>query len=88
MERKQFTEKQIAFALRQAEGSTPEKEICRNLQISEQTFYRWKKKYLGMGTAEVRRLTLLEEDNRELKRLLAELSLDKIMLQDALGRVR
>lgn len=88
MKRKRFTEEQIAFALRQGEGGAAVKEICRKLQISEQTFYRWKKKYLGMGIAEVRRLRLLEDENRKLKRLVADLSLDKVMLQDALGKVR
>jgi putative transposase len=56
------------------------------MQISEQTFYRWKRKYIGMGVAEVRRLKQLEEENRKLKRLVADLSLDKVMLQDALGK--
>ena len=56
MKRKRFTEEQIAFALRQVEGDVPVKEVCRKLQISEQTFYRWKKKFGGLGVAEVRRL--------------------------------
>ena len=86
MKRKRFTEEQIAFALRQAEGGIPVKEVCRKLQISEQTFYRWKKKFAGMGVAEVRRLKQLEEENRKLKQLVADLSLDKAMLQDALGK--
>ena len=76
MKRKRFTEEQIAFALRQVEGDVPVKEVCRKLQISEQTFYRWKKKFGGLGVSEVRRL----------KQLVADLSLDKAMLQDALGK--
>jgi putative transposase len=86
MKRKRFTEEQIAFALRQAEGGVPVKEVCRKLQISEQTFYRWKKKFAGMGVAEVRRLKQLEDEVRRLKQLVADLSLDKAMLQDALGK--
>ena len=64
------------------------KEVCRKMQISEQTFYRWKKKFGGLGVAEVRRLKVLEQENRDLKRLVADLSLDKAMLQDVLGKVR
>ncbi len=86
MKRKRFTEEQIAFALRQVEGGVPVKEVCRKLQISEQTFYRWKKKFGGLGVAEVRRLKHLEDEVRRLKQLVADLSLDKAMLQDALGK--
>lgn len=86
MRRKRFTEEQIAFALRQAEGGVPVKEVCRKLQISEVTFYRWKKKFAGLGVAEVRRLKQLEDEVRRLKQLVADLSLDKAMLQDALGK--
>ena len=85
MKRKRFTEEQIAFALRQSENDTSIKEVCRKMQISEQTFYRWKRRYVGMGVTEVRRLKQLEEENPKLKRLVADLSLDKAMLQDALG---
>ena len=62
------------------------KEVCRKLQISEQTFYRWKKKFGGLDVAEVRRLKRLEDEVRRLKQLVADLSLDKAMLQDALGK--
>ena len=86
MKRKRFTEEQIAYALRQAESGTPVAEICRKMSVSEQSFYRWKKKFHGMGIAELRRLRLLEKENRELKKLVADLSLDKQMLQDVLGR--
>ena len=86
MKRKRFTEEQIAFALRQAESGVAVTEVCRKMQISEQTFYRWKKKFAGMGVAEVRRLKQLEEEVRRLKQLVADLSLDKAMLQDALGK--
>ena len=84
MKKSRFTEEQIAFELRQAESGTPIVELCRKLGISEQTFFRWKKKFAGMGIAEVRRLKQLEEENRKLKQLVADLSLDKAMLQDAL----
>lgn len=84
MKKSRFSEEQIAFALRQAEGGTPIVEVCRKMGISEQTFFRWKKKFAGMGIAEVRRLKQLEEENRKLKALVADLSLDKAMLQDAL----
>ncbi len=62
-----FTEEQMVYALRQAEAGAPVGDGCRNLGISEQTFYRWKKKFAGMGVAELRRLRQLEEENRKLK---------------------
>ena len=86
MKKSQYTAEQVAFALRQAESGTPVTEVCRKMAISEQTFYRWKKKYVGMGVAEVRRLKVLEEENRKLKQLVADLSLDKQMLQDVLRK--
>ena len=86
MKRSRFTEEQIAFALRQAESGTAIQEITRKLGISEQTFYRWKKKYAGLGIAELRRLKHLEEENRKLKQLVADLSLDKQILQDVLSK--
>jgi len=86
MKRKRFTEEQIAFALRQAEAGTAVAEVIRKIGVSEQTFYRWKKKYAGMGVAEVRRLKQLEEENRKLKQIVADLTLDKQMLQDVLRK--
>jgi putative transposase len=86
MKKKRYTEEQIAFALRQAESGTPVKDIVRKMGISEQTFYRWKKVYGAMGVAEVRRLKQLEEENRRLKQLVADLSLDKTMLQDVMSK--
>ena len=82
--KKRFTEVQIASALRQAESGTPASEITRKRGISEATFDRWKMKFEGLGVAEVRRLEPLEEENRKLKQRVADLSLDKTMLQDAL----
>ncbi len=86
MKRKRYSDEQIAFALRQAEGGTAVEEICRKLGVSEATFYRWKKQFAGMGTVEIRRLKQLEEENAKLKRLVADLSLDKTMLQDVLRK--
>lgn len=86
MKKKRFSEEQIAFALRQAETGTPVKEVLRKLGISEQTFYRWKRKYGGLGVSEVRKLKQLEQENGRLKQLVADLSLDKAMLQDVLSK--
>ena len=86
MKRSRYTNEQIAFALRQAESGTPVGEVCRKMGVSEQTFYRWKRKYVGMGVAELRRLKQLEEENRRLKQLVADLALDKVMLQDVLRK--
>jgi len=86
MRNSKFTEEQIAFALKQAETGTPVKEVLRKMGITEQTFYRWKKKYGGMMPSDLRRLRQLEEENRQLKKLVADLSLDKQMLQDVLSK--
>lgn len=86
MRKSRFTDDQIAFALKQAETGTPVKEVIRKMGISEQTFYNWKKKYGGLGVSELRRLKQLEEENRQLKKLVADLSLDKQMLQDVLRK--
>ena len=86
MKKSRFTEEQIAYALKQAETGTPVAEVLRRMGISEQTFYRWKKLYGGLGTGELRRLKQLEEENRKLKQLVADLSLDKHILQDVLSK--
>lgn len=86
MKKSRFTDEQIAFALRQAESGVPVEEACRKLGVSQQTFYRWKKKFAGLGLPELRRLKLLEEENRKLKGLVADLSLDKQILQDVLSK--
>ena len=86
MKRSKFTEEQIAFALKQAEVGTPVEEVCRKMGISDATFYNWCKKYGGLGPSELRRLRQLEEENSKLKRLVADLSLDKAMLQDVLSK--
>ncbi len=81
-----YTEEQIVAALRRAEGGTPVAEVCRKLGVSEQTFYRWKRKFTGMGVAELRRLRQLEDENQRLKRLVADLTLDKQMLQEVIAK--
>ena len=86
MKKSRYSAEQVAFALRQAESGTLVPEVCRKMGIAEQTFYRWKKRFDGMGVAEVRRLRILEEENRKLKQLVADLSLDKQMLQDVLRK--
>ena len=86
MKRSKFTEQQIAFALKQVELGMPVEEVCRKIGISDATFYNWKKKYGGLGPSELRRLRQLEEENTKLKRLVADLSLDKAMLQDVLQK--
>jgi len=84
--RSKFTEEQIAFALKQAELGTSVIEVIRKMGITEQTFYRWKRKYGGLGTSELRRLKQLEEENRQLKQMVADLSLDKHMLQEVIAK--
>ena len=84
--KKRFTEAQIVFALRQATSGTSVAEITRKMGVSEPTFYRWKKLYAGLGVNEVRRLKQLEEENRKLKQIVADLTLDKQMLQDVLSK--
>jgi len=82
MKRSKFTEEQIAFALHQADTGVSVEEVCRKVGISQAMFYAWKKKFGGMGVSELRRLDQLEEENRRLKQLVADLGLDKVMLQD------
>lgn len=80
MRRKRYSDEQVAFALRQAESGTAVEEICRKMGVSEPTFYRWKKQFAGMGLPEIRPLKQLEDENRKLKQLVADLSLDKHIL--------
>lgn len=86
MKKSKLTEEQILFALRQSETGVPVAEVCRKMGISDATYYTWKKKYGGLGLSELRRLKQLEEENRQLKKLVADLSLDKQMLQDVLSK--
>src|SRR5438874_11499417 len=83
MKASKFSEAQIAFVLKQAAGSAVA-EVCRKAGISEATFYNWRKKYAGLMPSEMKRLRQLEEENGKLKRIVADLSLDKAMLQDVL----
>jgi putative transposase len=84
MRKSRFTEEQIAYALRQVEAGTPAAQLCRKMGISEQTFYLWKRRFGGMGVAELKKVKQLEEENRRLKGLVADLTLDKQMLQEVL----
>ena len=86
IKKSRFSEQQIAFVLRQAEEGTPIAEVCRKAGISEASFYAWRKKYGGLLPSEMKRLKQLEEENQRLKKLVADLSLDKEMLQDAIRR--
>ena len=86
MRTSRFSEEQVALALRQAEGGTSVAEICRKLEITEATFYRWRKKFGGLGIPELRELRQLREENRKLKQLVADLTLDRAILQDSLRK--
>ena len=86
MKRSKFTEQQIAFALQQAEGGTTVEEVCRKMGISQATFFRWKKVYGGLMPSEVRRLKQLEEENTRLRKLVADLTLDKEMLSEVIKK--
>ena len=86
MKTSKFTDEQIAMALRQAEAGTPVGEICRKLGVSEQSFYRWKKRFGALGVSELRELRQLREENGKLKGLVADLSLDKTILHEALRK--
>ena len=86
MKQSKFSEEQIVYAIRQAEAGTPVGDLCRQLGVSDATFYAWKKKYAHLGVSELRKLRQLEEENNRLKRLVADLSLDKHMLSEALRK--
>jgi putative transposase len=86
LKKSRFSDEQIAHALRQAETGTPVEQIARKLGISQNTFYTWKKKFGGLGTPEIRELRQLREENSKLRQLVADLSLDRKMLQDVLGK--
>jgi putative transposase len=86
MKTSKFTESQIIFAIKQSESGVKVDEICRKMGISQATFFNWKKKYSGLGIAELKKLKQLEEENHLLKKLVADLSLDKQMLQDVIKK--
>ena len=82
MKKSRFTEEQIAYALRLGDGGTPVVDVCRQIGISEATFYTWKKKYGELGVSELRKLKMLEDENARLRRIVADLTLDKQILQE------
>ena len=86
MKKSRFTEEQIAYVSRQADAGTPVCDVCRGLGISEATFYVWKKKYASLGVTELRKLRQLEAENARLKRLVADLTLDKHILQEVIAK--
>ena len=86
MKRSKFTEEQVTYVLRQAESGTAVEDVCRSIGISQAIFYIWKKKYGDLGASEVRRLRQLEEENLRLKRLVADLTLDKSILQEVIKK--
>ena len=88
MTRRRYTDEQIAYAARQAESGTTVAEICRKMRVSQQTFHTCRRKFAGMGVSELRELRQLREDNKKLKQLVADLSLDKHMLQEVLSKRR
>ena len=86
MKRSKFTEEQVTYVLRQAESGTAVEDVCRSIGISQATFYIWKKKYGDLGASEVRRLHQLEEESLRFKRLVADLTLDKSILQEVIKK--
>ena len=86
MRKSKFTDAQISFILKQADEGTSVAEVCRKAGIAEATFYNWHKKYAGLIPSEMKRLKQLEEENSKLKNLVADLSLDRAMLQDVIKR--
>ncbi len=86
MKRSKFTEEQVTYVLRQAEAGTAVEDICRSMGISHATFYIWKKKFGELGASEARRLRQLEEENLRLKKLVADLTLDKNFLQEVIKK--
>jgi len=86
VKRKRFSVEQITAVLQQVEGGVPVGDVCRQVGVSEQTFYRWKKVYGSMPASEAREVKQLREENAKLKRLVADLSLDKVMLQDVVQK--
>ena len=87
MKASKFSEAQIAFVLKQADEGTSVAEVCRKAGVSQATFYNWRKKYAGLLPSEMKRLRQLEDENNRLKKIVADLTLDKAMLQDVLSKM-
>jgi putative transposase len=86
MKKSRFTEEQIAYALRQAEAGMPVSDVCRQMGIAEATYYLWRKKYASLGVSELRQLRQLQEENTCLKRVVADLTLDKHILSEVIRK--
>jgi len=86
MRKSRFTPEQIVQALRQAESGTPVADICRKMGVTEATYHRWKKQFSGLDVSELRELRQVRDENKKLKQLVAELTLDKAVLREALGK--
>jgi putative transposase len=86
MKKSRFTEEQIAYALRQAEAGMPVSDVCRQMGIAEATYYLWRKKYASLGVSELRQLRQLQEENTRLKRVVADLTLDKHILSEVIRK--
>ena len=84
--RSRFSEEQIAYALRLTESGTPVVDVCRQIGVSEATYYTWKKKFGDLGVSELKRLKMLEDENTRLKRIVANLTLDKQILQEVVRK--
>jgi len=86
MKKSRFSDSQIAGAIKQHELGVPVADICRKMGVADATFYQWKKRFSGLESSELKKLRVLEEENRRLKQLVADLTLDKSMLQDVLSK--
>lgn len=86
MKQNRFTEEQIAYALQRSDAGEKAADICRELGVSQNSFYAWRRKYRGMGITELRKMKQLEQENRQLKKLVADLSLDRHMLQEVIRK--
>ncbi|PTQ81479.1 putative transposase [Nitrosospira multiformis] len=86
MKKSRFTEEQIIYALRLADSGQPVVDVCRQIGVSEATFYTWKKKYADLGVSELRRLKQIEDENVRLRRIVADLTLDKQILQEVVRK--
>lgn len=86
MSKKRYSQEQIVYALKQLEAGATGRDVCRQMGVSEATLYAWKRKFAGMGVGEIRELRQLREENKRLKQMVADLSLDKHILQEVLAK--